>query len=305
MDYKTNVIGVLMGGPSREREISLRSGKNVLQALQRKGYTAVDILVDGNNAQLTKELRDKKIDLAFNALHGIYGEDGQVQTLLRSLSIPYTGSGPEACRITMNKVLTKNVLRKATLLTPEFQVIHTLSDLTMDIPLVIKPALEGSSFGVSIIKDKKDLLPTLKTTLKDFSDVFVERFIKGRELTVGIIGTGPATRPLPVLELVPKNEFYDFEAKYTPGRTSFLLPAPLSAELTKKIQDHALAAHTACGCDGVSRVDFILDDNETPWITEINAIPGMTDQSDLPAEAKADGIPFDDLVETILFTAHT
>lgn len=293
-----------MGGPSREREISLRSGKNVLQALQRQGYNAVQILTDGNDDNLTRDLQGQQIDVVFNVLHGTYGEDGQVQALLQKLRIPYTGSGPEACHITMNKLNTKKVLMNAGLPVPEYEPVFTAEKVKMRAPLVIKPVSEGSSFGISIIKDPKALLPALKRTLAEFPEIFVERYIRGREVTVGIIGDGKGTRPLPILELVPKNDFYDFEAKYTPGRTSFILPAPLEPKLYAQVQDLAFQAHQAAGCRGISRVDLILDEQNRPWITEINAIPGMTDQSDLPAEAKAEGISFDELVVIILNSAH-
>ncbi|MFC1517870.1 D-alanine--D-alanine ligase [Candidatus Margulisiibacteriota bacterium] len=304
MDCKKKHIGVLMGGPSREREISLRSGKNILTALKILGYKATEIIVDGNDTNLKKELREKKIEIAFIILHGAYGEDGKVQALLESLKIPYTGSGPEASRLTIDKILTKKALLKAGLPTPEFEKVADHKKVTLKPPLIIKPACEGSSFGISIIKEKSDLAPRLEGTLKEFSDIFIERFVKGKEVTVGIIGTGKDIQALPILELVPHNEFYDFDAKYTSGKTSFILPARLKEPLYSSVQELALKAHQATGCYGLSRVDFIVDENDQPWITEINAIPGMTDQSDLPAEAKEAGISFNELVEIILKSAH-
>ncbi len=293
-----------MGGPSREREISLRSGKNILKALTELGYKAVEIIVDGDDEALAAELKVENIAVAYIALHGEYGEDGQVQSLLQELNIPFTGSSPEACQVTMNKILTKKVLQKAGLPVPEYQLIGSKKATDFKVPLVVKPVSEGSSFGVSIVKKQEDVNPTIKRTLLDYPNIFVERFIKGREITIGIIGSGEKTQVLPILELVPKSEFYDFKAKYTPGGTSFILPAKLPEALTKKLQDLALQAHQAAGCAGVSRVDMIIDEQNKPWITEINAVPGMTDQSDLPAEAKAAEISFEELVEMILDGAH-
>ncbi|MBU0579996.1 MAG: D-alanine--D-alanine ligase [Candidatus Margulisbacteria bacterium] len=304
MTLKSKKIGVLMGGPSREREISLRSGKNVLNSLKRQGFNAVEIIVDGNDQFLKKDLKEKKIEVAFVILHGAYGEDGQVQELLESINIPYTGSDPEASRITMNKLLTKQVLQKANLPTPEYQAIKAITEVSLAVPLVIKPVCEGSSFGVSIVKEKKYLIPQLEKTFQEFPDIFIEKFINGKEVTVGIIGTDKNIQALPILELVPHAEFYDYEAKYTPGKTSFILPAKLDDKTTKNVQNIALQAHLVTGCNGMSRVDFIIDEHNQPWITEINSIPGMTDQSDLPAEAKVAGISFDELVYKILESAH-
>jgi D-alanine-D-alanine ligase len=302
VDLKNKKIAVLMGGPSREREVSLRSGNNIFNSLIAQNMNAIKIIVDDEES-LKNKLVAEKVEIAFIALHGAYGEDGQVQTLLESMGISYTGSKPEACRVTIDKLQTKDVLVEAELPTPVYQKVVSGQEITLKVPLVIKPLAEGSSFGVSIVKDQDQLAEKIKETLKEFSEIFVEQYIKGQEVTVGIIGQNEDIKVLPVLELKAENEFYDFDAKYTPGKTSFILPAQLAPAVYGNVQTIALKAHQALGCVGLSRVDFIVDEKGIPWITEVNAIPGMTDQSDLPAEAKDAGISFDELVLIILKSA--
>jgi D-alanine-D-alanine ligase len=300
-NYKNKKIGVFMGGISREREISLRSGSQVLKALQKLGYDCVKI---DPKEDLLKQITQHQVEVAYLALHGRGGEDGQVQGFLESMNIPYTGSGVMASAITMNKILTKMILKSYRLPTPAFQMIqdpHQTIDI--EFPLVIKPALEGSSFGISIHKNKESYESQIAKDFKNFDHLFVEEFVDGLEVTVGIIGVGDKTRALPVLQLVPKNAFYDFEAKYTQGKTDFILPAQIEPTVTDQIQNLALRAHELCGCYGLSRVDMILAKGIYPFITEINSIPGMTELSDLPAMAGAAGISFEALVEEILNSA--
>jgi D-alanine--D-alanine ligase len=227
-----------------------------------------------------------------------------VQGFLESMNIPYTGSGVMASAITMNKILTKMILKSYRLPTPAFQMIQDpLQTIEIEFPLVIKPALEGSSFGISIHKTKELYEKQIQKDFKNFDHLFVEEFVEGIEVTVGIIGVDEKTRALPVLQLVPKNAFYDFEAKYTQGKTDFILPAQIEPTVTTQIQNLALRAHQLCGCYGLSRVDMILAKGIYPFITEINSIPGMTELSDLPAMAGAAGISFVALVEEILNSA--
>jgi D-alanine-D-alanine ligase len=302
-------VGVLMGGPSHEREISLRSGERVLESLHRQGFDAVGIAVDED---LVERLRREKIDIAFVVLHGRYGEDGCVQGLLEIMRIPYTGSGVTASALAMNKVATKRVLAAVGIATARFELVDIERGVDLEIerlverlglPLVVKPLQEGSSIGVEIADGADQLNQLIRRSVYDFGKIYCEAFIPGRELTVGVLGTNGSARALPVLELKPKRRFYDYHAKYTQGLTEFVVPAPLSPQLTEAVQQSALAAHRALGCAGMSRVDMILAEGDVPTVLEVNTIPGFTATSDLPAQAAAAGISFDDLVFEVLKAA--
>ena len=299
-------VAVLMGGRSSEREVSLRSGKNVMESLKRQGFK--NLFQMDINGDLLGKLIKKKIDVVFIALHGKYGEDGCVQGLLELAGIPYTGSRVLASALAMDKVQAKRIFQAKGIPTPNYSIINTSIDIKKEAerisrifpyPLVVKPFSEGSSVGVTIVKEEDNLLGVLKAAVDEFGNVFVEEFIKGKEVTVGILGE----EALPILELAPKSEFYDFKSKYTKGGTDFILPARLSNPMTKKVQDTALAAHHALGCRGFSRVDIIVSPDHVPYVHEVNTIPGMTDLSDLPAEAAHAGISFDELVLRILKSA--
>jgi D-alanine-D-alanine ligase len=303
-------IGVLMGGRSGERAVSLRSGDNVLAALKRQGLDAAGIDARQDVAQI---LRRRKIDAAFVVLHGRYGEDGTIQGLLEMMDIPYTGSGVLASALAMNKVYSKKLFQQEGLPSPEFRLVQRGGDCALAAeqaieelgqPLVVKPVAEGSSLGVSIAKNAAELKKALTAAVRKYGDALVERFISGMNVTTGIVGCGPATRALPILELVPKNEFYDYQAKYTQGMTEFIIPARLPGSIYKRVQETSLQAHDLLGCRGWSRVDAIVDRSGTPYILEVNTIPGMTDLSDLPAEAKCGGISYDELVLEILDSAR-
>ena len=303
-------IAVLMGGRSGEREVSLRSGRNVLEALKRQGLQAAGIDV---GLDLGTELRSKKIDAAFVILHGKYGEDGTVQGLLEMMDIPYTGSGVLASALAMNKVFSKKIFTGQAIPTPEYcwsgpqQDPKTAARQAVDdlgLPLVIKPVDEGSSLGVSIVKNQEQAVKSFIQVHKKYGQVMAERFIQGMNVTVGILGCGLKTRALPVLELVSKNEFYDYQAKYTGGMTEFHVPARLPGSIYAKTQQVTLQAHQALGCHGWSRVDAIVDRSGTVYILEVNTNPGMTDLSDLPAEAKAEGMEYDQVVLEILDSAR-
>jgi len=309
-NLKDKKIAVLCGGRSGERDVSLRSGQRVFDSLKKQKFDVVRLDLEDD---LISTLKKKKIDLVYIALHGRFGEDGCVQGMLEVAHIPYTGSKVLASALAMNKLAAKRIFDAVGIPTPRFREINAASDIkqeaeklrrTFPFPLVIKPVSEGSSLGVSIIKENDDLERTLEKTVRDYKDVFIEEFIKGREVTVGIIGREEDRQALPVLELVPRKEFYDFEAKYTSGMTEFILPARLPKALYKKTQATALAAHRALGCYGVSRVDIIVSADHTPYVTEINSSPGMTEHSDLPAEAAHAGISFDELVVKILESAY-
>lgn len=294
-------IVVLMGGLSAEREISLRTGNAVLRALQERGLDAVGL---DAGRDLPARLAELGADVAFIALHGRYGEDGTVQGLLELLQIPYTGSGVLASSMAMNKLVTKQVLLHHGVVTPGFAVFRAGEDREVFIagqqryPLVAKPAREGSTIGVSIVRDAGGLRAGLEEALRHDDLVLVEEFIAGAEVTVGVLGD----QPLPVIQVVPKGGFYDFQSKYTPGQTEYLLPAPLPAAITGALQAAAVTACRALGCRGAARVDFIVRGDEL-FCLEVNTIPGMTETSLLPKAAGAAGIPFSDLVLRILADA--
>ncbi|MDR2428517.1 MAG: D-alanine--D-alanine ligase [Candidatus Margulisbacteria bacterium] len=296
---KDKLIGVLMGGVSSEREISLRSGRNVSAALVSKGYKIREIDIVSQDCR--EQLRG--LDVAYNALHGVFGEDGGVQKILEELQIPYTGSGISASQNCMHKVKTKRILEKNGLPTPRYQTVADLSEVNFSAPCVVKAVAEGSSLGVSIVKNQDELLQVAAKILSVYKEIFIEEFIAGAEVTVGVLPLDGALTALPILELRPKNEFYDFEAKYTPGGTEFVLPADLTPEVAARTQELARQAYRALNCAGAARVDFVVRDRQAPHILELNTSPGLTDQSDLPAEARAQGIDFPDLVEMILLSA--
>lgn len=298
-----------MGGRSGERDVSLRSGKRVFDSLQKQGFNIISMDLDDD---LISKLKQEQVDIVYNILHGRFGEDGTVQGLLEMANIPYTGSKVLASALAMNKLAAKRVFDAVGIPTPRYVEVDTMSNIKKEtermrrilpFPFMLKPTSEGSSLGVSLIKEQDDFEGILKKAVDDFKDVFIEEYIKGQEITVGIVGKNHDLMALPILELVPKNEFYDYEAKYTKGMTEFILPARLSQPMTKKAQEIALMAHKALGCYGVSRVDMIVGQDRVTYVHEVNTIPGMTEQSDLPAEAAHAGISFDELVVKILESA--
>lgn len=304
---KDKKIIVVHGWVSREREVSLRSGKRIYEALLRKGYnvTLIDPKIEGWEEVL-------RGDIVFIALHGKPGEDGTVQGFLETFNVPYTGSGVLASSLAINKVASKKIFISSSIPTPEYLSLDDFDSLDdfisksierLGLPVVVKPVSEGSSIGVSIVRDAESLPSIVKETVDRFNDVFIEKYIEGREITVGIIELDGRPVALPILELVPKNKFYDYEAKYTAGFTEFIIPARMDKEKYNLAQELALKAHKALGCVGFSRVDLVTDSEDTPYVLEVNTIPGMTDLSDLPAMAKAYGIDYDDLVEIMLQSA--
>lgn len=298
-------IAVLCGGMSSEREVSLRSGKNCHSALLRLGFlNAVIVDVDENIAE---KLKSEKIEYAYNALHGKYGEDGCIQGLLEILKIPYTGCGVMSSALCMNKEYTKKILStagmpliKSVFIRKNEDILKAVSGLKY--PMMIKPVSEGSSFGMSKVDNEAELLKAVEDAQKYNPDVLVEEYLVGICATVGVLENDNEIFATEILELRPKNEWYDYEAKYTKGMTEFILPAELSEEMTKKIKELAIKAHKLANCSGVSRVDFhIVED--IPYILEINTSPGMTDTSDLPAQSACMGIDYDNLVLLILNSA--
>lgn len=304
---KNSKIAVLCGGLSSEAEISRRSGKGCYDALIRLGYKNAKLVeVDENIAQV---LKNGKYDYAYNALHGKYGEDGCIQGILEILKIPYTGCGVMSSSICMNKEFTKRILAtcsdiplvKSVFVQKGEDVIEKTKNLKF--PVFTKPVSEGSSFGMTKVNSINDLKAAYDEAVKYNDDVLIEEFIDGAFVTVGVLekdGTDFATE---ILEIRPKNEWYDFEAKYTPGMSEFILPAELDTQLTQKVKDIAIKAHQTAGCRGLSRVDFMISKDGIPYVIEINTSPGMTTTSDLPAQAKVMGISYDDLVQIILNSA--
>lgn len=298
-------IAVLCGGMSSEREVSLRSGKNCHEALLRLGFkNAVLVDVDEN---IAAKLKEEKIEYAYNALHGKFGEDGCIQGLLEILKIPYTGCGVMSSAVCMHKEYTKKILSnsdipliKSVFVRKGENVLDSVKELQF--PLMVKPVSEGSSFGMSKVENKDELLKSFADAQKYNPDVLIEEYLVGICATVGVLENNDETFATEILELRPKNEWYDYEAKYTKGMTEFILPAEISPEMTKKVKDFAVKAYKLANCSGVSRVDFHIVGN-VPYVLEINTSPGMTDTSDLPAQAACMGINYDNLVLLILNSA--
>lgn len=293
-------VAVLMGGRSGEREVSLKSGAAVLAALQRQGVDAHAF------DPAERPLHDiEGFDRAFIALHGRYGEDGTIQGALELLGIPYTGSGVMASAVGMDKWRTKLLWRAAGTVTPDFELVTADSDLAaieqkLGLPLFVKPANEGSSIGISKVKQAGGLKAAYDLAAKADPLVIAEQFVGGGEYTVGILGD----QVLPIIRIVPANEFYDFEAKYLRDDTQYLCPCGLPAEQEAQIQAEALQAFRAIGGRGWGRVDFLMDAAGKHYFLEVNTSPGMTDHSLVPMGAKAAGIGFDQLVLKILEMAR-
>ncbi len=301
-------VVVLAGGWSREREVSLRSGKNVHASLVRMGFRAV--LLDMTRTYL-EDLQALRPAVVVIMLHGRPGEDGSVQGALETLGIPYTGSGVLASALGMDKWLSGLLFQASGLpvvptvlveeVPPPPQTLQALRDLSP--PLIVKPRAEGSSIGMQIFESLEGVLDALPALLREFGDMLVQPFLKGKTVTTGVLGTGSRSFALPVLELRPRGRpFYDYEAKYTKGLTEFILPAQLDEETTRALQEASVQAHRLLGCRGFSRVDGLVTDTGF-FLLEVNTIPGMTDLSDLPAQAAAAGISYDELVLFILQSA--
>jgi D-alanine-D-alanine ligase len=300
-------VGVLFGGRSAEREVSLMSGSGVLKALQGKGVNAHPF--DPSSRGIA-ELAAEKFDRVFIALHGRYGEDGTLQGVLEQLGIPYTGSGVMASSIGMDKVMTKRIWMNHGLPTPRFVVLDaknaTPEELRvvpddLGLPLMLKAPHEGSTIGISKVVGYSDMQPGFELCAKYDEVVLAEEFISGRELTVPVLGKGRDARALPIVEIRAPEGNYDYQNKYFSDDTKYLCPAPLDDALTKRIQSLAVRAFNAVGCKGWARVDFMLRaaDNE-PFLLEINTSPGMTGHSLVPMAAKAAGVSYEDLCVEIL-----
>lgn len=314
---------MLKGGRSLERQVSLRSGARVEDALARLGHEVIPIDV---GADLVSRLTASEPDVAFVALHGRDGEDGTVQELLEVLGIPYTGSGVSACIRAADKVLAKHAMRDHGIPTPDFyafnetalgalgaaQALPAIED-RLDFPIVVKPARQGSALGIKFARTPADVPTALVAAFSYDRKVLLERYVSGRELAVSVLSDRDPARPpvaLPIVEAVPQEEdFYDFEARYEIGRTRFQCPAQLDPEVAERAAEIALDTYRLLGCSGFGRVDLILStaDPDRPdlYVLEVNPIPGLTETSLLPQASEAAGISFDDLVERILLSTST
>ena len=290
-------IAVLMGGPGSERDVSLATGRGVSKALRSLGAEVVEVDVHDENFALPKS-----VDLAFNTIHGTFGEDGQLQEILEQRGVPYTGDGVEASRTAFDKILSKEKFREHNVATPEWEVIEAGQRPTITVPLVVKPPRQGSTVGVVIVKDAAGLDPALGEAGKYDRKLLIEKFVSGRELTIGILGD----QALPILEIIPKGGFYDFNNKYpflnpqAGGGAEHVCPANIDPNTTTQIQEQALHAFRALGLVVYGRVDVLLTASGDPFVLEVNTIPGMTEASLLPDAAAAAGINYPDLCARII-----
>lgn len=293
-------VMVLAGGPDRERQVSLASGRQVADALVRRGHAVRLRDIGPDDHAALDEFTAWPGDALFLALHGPWGEGGGLQRILDQRNLPYFGSRADAAALCMNKAATKDVLAQHSLPTPAYQVVEDDQPLTLPAPIVIKPLNEGSSFGVTVCPDQPTADRTRRELAGQYRQLLVEQFITGIELTVGILGGPDGDQPLPPVQIVPATGFYDYQAKYTRDDTQYLFDIPLPADVLDQIKRLALKAHTVCGCRHLSRVDFMVDRDARPWIIEINTIPGFTSHSLVPKAAAHAGIPWDTLVDRLL-----
>lgn len=308
MDKKINVA-VVMGGPSAERDVSLATGTAVAEALRDKGYNveAIDLEPD----RITEQLNECGATIVFNAVHGLYGEDGCLQGVLEMIGMPYTGSGVLASALAMDKVASKRIFQATEIPTPRCLILSQEDKQnqkeiilkTFSLPIVVKPASQGSSIGVVIVKQENELTAALETAFSYGKEVLIEEFVIGKELTVAVMASQGEVRAFPVINIVPHSGTYDFKSKYTKGETEYLVPAPLSEAETKRAQEVAIQAYKVLGCRGVARADLMLDKEGQVFVLELNTVPGMTSTSLVPKAALAVGLSFPDLCEKILLSA--
>lgn len=297
-------VALLAGGTSGEREISLASGKGAGDALREAGFPVREL--DPANREDLKTLIEEPFDVAFLCLHGKGGEDGVLQGFLETIGLPYTGPGVWSSATAMNKAQAKLFYQREGIATAPYQYlkkgesfsVHEIA-LAIGGTCVVKPATEGSALGIYIVEGEESIADAIEKVFEIDDLVVVEKYIKGTELTVAVLGNDDPFA-LPVIQIVPKAEFYDFESKYAPGGSKHLCPAPISEEQTEQVMYAAVAAHKALQCRGMSRSDFILDSDGIPWILETNTIPGMTATSLLPDAARAAGISFPELCTKLI-----
>lgn len=300
-------VAVLMGGLSAERDVSLKTGDACANALRGLGYTVAGIDM---GLDVVQAIDKKKPDAVLIALHGRYGEDGTIQGVLEILGIPYAGSGVLASALAMDKIVSKKIFRHEGIpvapdvpcylgeykASPEDSLKRVETEVGL--PVIIKPNREGSTIGCTIVTDRSELKTALETAFECDDQVLAEKFVEGRLLTVGLVGKEPT--PLPIVEVIAKKGFYDYESKYTTGMTEYVCPAVIDPDETKRLQEIAVRVHKALGCEDISRVDIILGQDGRDYVLELNTLPGMTETSLVPKAAKAAGIGFPELVEMIL-----
>ena len=291
-------IGVLLGGNSAEREVSLASGKAISAACKELGHNVLDLDPEFDVRLLVSDLLT--VDLVFNGLHGGDGENGVIPGFLQSLGVKYTGSKTEASAICMDKRISKALVHRKDLLTPNWVSLANNDPLPsvgdMVFPVVIKPNDQGSTIGLTVVKDESELDDAIELARQFANVVLIEEFIAGKEITVTVIGD----KAYPIVEIVPSHGLYDYECKYNQGMTEYFCPANIDKDLTKAIQESALKIHKLLGCRHYSRADFRLDENGKAWFLELNTLPGMTETSLVPKAAKASGLSFPELIQTII-----
>ncbi len=302
-------IGVLMGGYSSEREVSIKSGKAVFKALERHGcrVRALDI-TEKDREKIKQTIAAADLDIAFITLHGRLGEDGTIQSILEDLDIPYTGSGVAASRLALNKVSTQDLFKKNNIhISPYAALTRDREEGALSaverigsFPVVVKPACEGSSIGITIARDPAGLKEALERAWQYGDLALVEKYVQGRELTVGVLDQ----QALPVVEIRPKGAFFDFTSKYSQGMSEYIVPAEIPQETAFLLQDEALRAHHVLGCEDFSRIDFILGQDGRYCVLEVNTIPGFTSTSLLPKAAQEAGISFEQLCIRIIQLAY-
>lgn len=300
-------IVVVMGGTSTEAEVSRRTGNAILKALESKGYCVEGMELEPSH--FAEQIQKSGCAIVFNALHGKFGEDGLLQGTLDMLGIPYTGSGVLAAAVTMNKAASKRVFLAEGISTPKSRTFHSFEgkqDLAsriesmFSLPVVVKATSQGSSIGVYIVDTREELVKALQEAFRYNDEVLVEEFIKGKELTVAVWGNAEHMEAFPIIEITTLSGRYDYTSKYTKGASSHIIPARVSEDKAKEIQDLAVKTFAACGCKGVARVDMMLGEDGTPYVIEVNSVPGMTELSLVPDAGRAMGIEFPELCERIL-----
>lgn len=291
-------IGVLYGGTSSEREISIKSGKAILSVLDKLKLNVCGIDVDKD---IVKDIREKKVNVAYLALHGNLGEDGTIQGMLEMLGIPYTGCGVLASSISMNKDISKRLFKYTGILTPDWEMLRRFNSIPeiKIYPVVVKPVSQGSTIGVSIVKEASELADAVEKAFKYDDSVLIEQFIEGKEITVGIMNG----KALPIVEIIPKGHFYDFKSKYQKNGSKYIIPAKIPKKSYKVAQNNAEKLYDILSCKGVCRFDMIIDLNDKVWVLENNTIPGMTETSLIPCAVKSLSYSFEDLVLKILESA--
>lgn len=301
-------IAVLYGGVSGEREVSLSSGKGIIEALKKNNHEVIGIDFHPDKMD---EILELDVDLVFIGLHGKYGEDGRIQGLLDMLNIPYVGSDVLGSALAMDKAKAKQIFEMEGIPVAKSKAFRingktNMSKLAEEVkstfkpPFVVKPNREGSTLGLTIVEDERDIAEALQAANESDEVILVEDYVKGREITVSVLGATGEEKALPIIEIIPKNYFYDYESKYTPGGNEQIVPASIGEETTKEIQRFAVLAHQSLGCKIYSRVDFLLTDENVPIILEVNTLPGMTETSLFPNAAKATGLPYEDMIEQLV-----